>query len=118
MVEAKLPDLHIFVLSRMYDYTGHLLREVSRDPSHLCGHIIRFRDASWKRTMTALVGHQGHHGRVSPWTWERQYDTYFNDLGVAWQSAAIQKSEWNRHKGPWIKHTLGSSLGTAVLGKY
>ena len=85
MMDSKCPDLDVYVLSRMFDYTGHIARATQRDPHHLTGCLIRFRDSIWKRTMTTLIGHQGHEGRVAPWIWEHQYDSYFKRQDLAWQ---------------------------------
>ena len=38
----------------MFDYTGHIIRAIEREPSHLTGALIKYKDATWKRYMTDL----------------------------------------------------------------
>ena len=114
--ESKLPDLDVHVLSRMFDYTGHLMREVSRNQNHLTGHVLKFRDSMWKEAHTALAGHQGHDGRFSPWCWERQHHSYVRAHGLCWQDVSLSKSAWNDHKKPWILHMLGSRASSSNYG--
>ena len=57
---ADILELVQYVLGRMFDYVGHIIRESQRNPNHLTGWLINFRDALWKETMAALQGHQGH----------------------------------------------------------
>ena len=67
ILKAGLADVDVYVLSRMYDYAGHLVRAIRRDPEHLVGAVIRHRDSEWKRNMADSIGHQGHPGRFAPW---------------------------------------------------
>jgi hypothetical protein len=43
---------------------------------------------------------------VSPWTWEFQFDSYFDKLGLYWRECAADREVWQHRKG-WIEHRLG-----------
>ena len=81
--ECKLADIDVYVLGRMYDYAGHLMRAVDANPLHLVGHLLKYRDAEWKDALTAMVGHQGHNGRISPLNCERQFYSYCRGLNLS-----------------------------------
>ena len=114
----KLPDLDVYVLARMYEYVGHLIRVIRREPAHLTGKLIDFRDSDWKEYLTETAGSQGHPARFHPWNWEYQYHSYFRKLGKSWKDAAQQKQEWRAHRRPWIEHMLGKSASNANYGIY
>ena len=116
MKENRTPDIDVYVLGRMYDYAGHVLRESDRNSHHLIGHLLRFRNSAWKQAVTEVVGHQGHSGRISPWDWERQYHSYFRGEGLLWQDVALDKKSWLDHRPKWIRHTLGSRSTSACFG--
>ena len=116
--EKQIPDLDVYVLARLYAYAGHLVWAVSANPAHLTGHVLNFRNAEWKRQMTEVLGHQGHHGRHHPWNWERQFHSYFKLQGEDWQQVALNKSEWYFHRSAWIQHMLGSRAASTNLGAY
>ena len=59
-------DLDAYVLSRMYDYVGHVIRMGSRYPGFLPCIALRHRDKSWCLQHQEVLGHQGHHGRFNP----------------------------------------------------
>ena len=114
--ECRLPDIDVYVLGRMFDYTGHLMRLVARNPLHLTGLVLKFRDSMWKDAHTVLAGHQGHPGRISPWCWERQYHSYFRAHGLCWQDISVDKAAWNSHKKAWIRQMLGSKASSSNYG--
>ena len=114
MVESGLPDLQVYVLGRMFDHTGYLVRSFSRSPNHLTGRVMAFRDAAWKRAMTHHVGHQGHSGRFAPWNWERQYDSYFALQGLEWKQVAADKAAWSKHRRSFVEHMLGTRRSYAI----
>ena len=116
MTDCKLPDIDAYVLSRMYDYAGHLQRAVTANPLHLAGHLLKYRDAEWKDALTAMVGHQGHNGRISPWNWERQFHSYFRSLSLNWQEVARDREKWFSHRRAWIRHALGSRSRSTNFG--
>ena len=103
MQEANLARMDAYVLGRLYDYAGHLARAIQANPGHLTGIALDFRDAEWKRTMTEVIGHQGHPGRFSPWRWERQFSSYFQLEGLLWKEVAIDRDEWLSHKMAWTQ---------------
>ena len=47
MAKAKLPDLDVYVLRRLYDYPGHLVRILADQPNHLTGRVMKYMDASY-----------------------------------------------------------------------
>ena len=103
MLEESFVSLDAYVLGRLYDYAGHLVRAIQANPGHLTGIALDFRDAPWKRTMTELVGHQGHPGRFSPWSWERQFSSYFQLEGLLWKEVALERDSWACRKTAWMK---------------
>ena len=106
MNEAAVDRIDHYVLKRMYDYTGHLVRVLDENPRHLTGMLLQFRDAQWKEAMTEVIGHQGHSGRVAPWCWERQYHAFFHYLGERWQDIARDKAQWKNHREQWISYMI------------
>eukprot|EP00973_Karenia_brevis_P031593 4356982-Karenia_brevis.AAC.1 len=84
MHENSIPDLDAYVLARMFDYTGHLVRSCQRKPDSLLGKVIRYRCCEYKQFLTEVSGHQGHSGRIAPWDWERQFHSYFSRHKLAW----------------------------------
>ena len=114
----SLPDMDVLILSRMYDYVGHLLRSIDRNPEHLTSHLIMFRDIDWKIAMTVVAGHQGHSGRVAPWNLEFQYHAYFWQHEMHWKAAAMNKETWQKHRKPWIKHMLRGRSDSSRFGKF
>ena len=95
--DAATDRIDHYVLKRMYDYTGHLVRVLAENPRHLTGMLLQFRDAQFKEAMTGVLGHQGHAGRFAPWCWERQYHAFFHHLGERWQDRARDKEQWHNH---------------------
>ena len=112
MNEAAVDRIDRYVLKRMYDCTGHLVRVLDENPRHLTGMLLQFRDAQWKEAMTEVIGHQGHSGRVAPWCWERQYHAFFHYLGERWQDVARDKAQWKNHREEWISYMI---RGRAVM---
>ena len=116
MASNGLPDIDVYVLKRMYDYVGHLTRAVHVNPGHLTGLVMTFRAADWKYAMSTAVGHQGHRGRVAPWTWERQYSSYYNSIGISWREAAKDRQMWQLHRRPWLEAMLGRRVAATNMG--
>ena len=115
MSDAEVGRIDYYVLKRMYDYTGHLMRVLAENPRHLTGMLIQFRDAQFKQDMTDVIGHQGHKGRVAPWCWERQYHTFFHMLGESWQEVAKDKEHWLKHREDWISYMIRGRVGLEEL---
>lgn len=103
MGECNLRVFGESVLLRLYDYIGHAVRTFSRNPCHLAGCVLRWRDAEWKQTLSDTIGHQGHHGRVAPWNYERQFHVYFWRRGLHWKHVALQKDDWLAHREQWVR---------------
>ena len=78
--------------------------------------MLRFRDSLWKRDAMMALGHQVHRGRVSPWSWERQYHSYFTQQGLIWQDVAADKESWAAHKEDWIRFLMGCRSASAFFG--
>ena len=106
-VKSKVVDFDGFVLARMYDYVGHVVRAGARDPEHLPSVILSHRDKEWCRQHQEVMGHQGHAGRFHPWSFERQYYCYFSSCALDWKAVARSKVDWNLHKAAWIKAMFG-----------
>ena len=105
--ESRILPIDAYILKRMYDYAGHLVRVSARDPQHLTGAVLGFMDAQFKDALTAVIGHQGHNGRFSPWNWERQYHSFFNRKGMSWKDVAKDREEWQKHRDDWIESMRG-----------
>ena len=105
--KQKLIDLDGYILGRMFDYVGHVLRAGSRDPQCLPFVVLCHRDKEWCWNHEAIFNHQGHSGRVHPWTYERQFQDYFAKLDLDWKAVANSKPSWNRHRKTWIKSVYG-----------
>ncbi len=60
MVAAELQTIDVYILGRMYDYAGHLIRVLHENPRHLTGFVLGYLDAEWKEALSEVVGHQGH----------------------------------------------------------
>ena len=116
MEACRLPDIDVYVLQRMCDYTGHLTRLVLDMPAHLTGIMMRFRNAEHMDAMTAVVGHQGHPGRFAPWSWERQYAAFFRSKGLTWTDVAIEKERWYSYRHEWLHFAMGSRAAGAKYG--
>ena len=110
MSDAAVGRIDRYVLKRMYDYTGHLMRVLAENPMHLTGMLVQFRDAQYKQDMTDVIHHQGHPGRFAPWCWERQYHTFFAMLGERWQDVAQDKTKWLQHRADWISYMIRGRL--------
>ena len=117
-IQCGLPDVEVHLLATMYNYAGHLVRSSCRNQGHLTGRLVKFRCSQWKDALTQIVGHQGHHGRVSPWCWERQFHSYFRELELDWWDLAASREKWLSHRAPWLVSVLGSKSETAILGPY
>ena len=116
MNQAKVADMDVSVLGRMYDYAGHLARALANDPSHLTGLVLNFRDAEWKAALTETVGHQGHEGRFAPWNWERQYHCFFRGKQESWKEVAKERVKWHSYRSEWVRFVLGSRAGSTGFG--
>jgi len=116
MKACGLPDVDVYILKRMYDYTGHLARIVRDKPEHLTGKLLGYRDAEWKNALMQVVGHQGHKGRFSPWSWERQYDSFFRSKGHSWRDVARDRELWQSFRSQWMRHMLGSKAANSRFG--
>ena len=51
---CELPDVHVYVLPRMYNYVGHALRAFNRPSGHSPEAFISYRDSVWKMLMTVI----------------------------------------------------------------
>ena len=120
MKACGLPDvdiyIYIYILKRMYDYTGHLVRIVRDKPEHFTGKLLGYRDAEWKDALMQVVGHQGHKGRFSPWSWERQYDSFFRSKGHSWRDVACDRELWHSFRSQWIRYMLGCRAANSRFG--
>ena len=105
-----IPNLDDRVMSRMYDYIGHLVRTGTRDPNNLAYIALCHRNREWCLQHQQIFGHQGHQGRVQPWTFERQFYEHFEREGRDWMSVAENKTEWTNHltKRLWVESRTGS----------
>lgn len=101
--ENRMQDLDGYVLGRIYDYAGHTIRAGARDAENLPYIVLRHRDKEWCAQHYDVLGHQGHPGRVHPWTYERQFHHYFGILDLDWKTVAIDKKRWTNHRNGWIK---------------
>ena len=93
----------------MYEYVGHVVRKGLREPSFLPALALSHRDKCWCLQHEEIIGAQGHTGRVSPWTYERQFHEYFSELGLDWKYEASSKDRWLCHKNGWISHARGKN---------
>lgn len=82
--KLKQATLDRVILTRQYDYIGHVMRFVDRNPTCLLRHILENKDKLWKVQHQHVFSFQGHQHRVPPWNWEYQFDDYFSSLGVHW----------------------------------
>lgn len=113
MKDCKLPDLDAYILGRMYDYAGHLIRAINTKPQHLTGQVLDFRNAEFKETLSTVVGHKC---RVAPWNWERQYLSFFHCRGKDGKDTAGNRNSWQAYKGAWTKFSLRSRAEKVYLG--
>ena len=90
----------------MYDYAGHLVRLHARNPQHLTGVVLSFKDARMKADLTAVIGHQGHSGRFAPWNWERQFHSFFHAIGEIWKHVAQEKGKWASYRENWANSMI------------
>jgi len=116
MKDCKVPDLDAYIWGKMYDYAGHLIRAINTKAQHLMGQVLNFRNAGFKETSSAVVGHQGHNGRVAPWNWEQQHHSFFHGRGKDWQDIAGNRNSWQAYRGAWIKFALRSRAEKVYLG--
>ena len=107
----RIPNLDDRVMSRMYDYVGHLVRAGTRNPTNLAYIALSHRNREWCLQHQELLGNQGHRGRVQPWTYERQFYEHFETEGRNWLTVAENKIEWTNHftKGDWLESRTGST---------
>ena len=87
---GQLIDLDAYVLGRMYDYMGHVVRMGARDKQFLPHLALCHRDKSRCLQHQEIIGHQGHAKRVLPWTHERPYYDYFSGHSLDWQEPALE----------------------------
>ena len=113
--ETKLRDFDGYVLGRMYDYVGHIIRAGTREPAYLPSVVLSHRDRDWCLQCQDLFSNQGHSGRVHPWNFERPYHVYFSALLLDWKHAATNKELWLRHKSGWIRSVYGGSCSPLKL---
>ena len=116
MEACRLADVDVYVLKRMYDYAGHLMRTNKDKPDHLTGKVPAHRDAEWKAALRQVVGHQGHEGRFSPWNWERQCDAVFRQVNRHWKLVAVDKEQWQEFRPKWLRYMLGSKNTNSRMG--
>ena len=102
LAAAGVETIDLYLLTRMYDYAGHLVRALQDNPLHLTGLVLRFRDAQAKAAIDSEIGHQGHPGRFAPWNYERQFDAFFKLMGAHWQEVASDRSKWRSQRDAWI----------------
>ena len=114
-LESGLVDLDAYVLGRMYDYMGHVIRAAKYHTSFLPYIALCHRDKQWCLQHAEILGFQGHAGRVSPWTHERQYSDYFTTQGLDWKQVAADRSEWSAHKYDWLKTKYGARCPVSKL---
>ena len=105
----RIPNLDARVLSRMYDYIGHVVRAGQREPNNLAYIALCHRNREWCLQHQELIGHQGHAGRVQPWSYERQFYEHFETENRNWMTVAENKKEWTNQitKNFWIEGKTG-----------
>ena len=116
MDACRLADVDVYVLKRMYDYTGHLPRVIKDKPDHLTGKVIAYKDAEWKSALTQVLGHQGHKGRFSPWDWERQCGALFRLVNRHWKLVAVDRVLWRELRPQWLRYMLGGRVVNSRMG--
>jgi len=99
----NIPDVDVFILHKMFSFAGHLVRKGEYLPEFLPARVLLFRCKAECRTVQTFIGSQMHPKRFSPWSWERQFDTYFSQRGLSWIEVAKDKSMWNSHQQAWIE---------------
>ena len=105
------------VLSRAYDYAGHVVRYGSRNNT-LVFQVLMQHCRAECREMSRVIGHQGHPGRHAPWSWELQYDSFFVKQGIDdWKDVAMDKTTWLSHKADWMRFRLGKRCAHASMGR-
>ena len=104
---CNIKDLDAVVLGRMYDFIGHVIRMGQREGTFLPYIALCHRDKHWCLEHARIMGHQGHSGRISPWTHERQFYEYFASKDLNWKEVAADKDSWTKHKKSWSQHIYG-----------
>ena len=105
--QSNITDLDAYVLGRMYDFVGHVIRMGCREPNFLPCVALRHRDKEWCLQRQEIMGSQGHHGRVHPWTHEKQFLDYFTRCDLNWKQVAQNKEEWQSHRKHWLTFKYG-----------
>ena len=108
-LRCDLPDVDALFLRRNYDYAGRVVRLAHSCPQSLLYKAITWRCKNWKRDHRQVFGNMGHDCRVSPCTWELQFDRFFQSLGKSWRECAADKKAWSEYRQSWICFTMGLS---------
>ena len=106
-IENRILDFDAYILGRMYDYVGHVVRMGMRDGDFLPCVALRHRDKACCREQQELIGTQEHQGRVAPWMHEQQFVPFFDAVGLDWKDAAASKQHWLKHRAAWVKARYG-----------
>ena len=106
-IKNDIMDLDAYVLGRMYDFVGHVIRMGNREPNFLPYIAMCHRDKAWCQQHQDIIRHQGHPGRVHPWTHEKAYHDYFSNIHLEWKQVALDKTLWFSHKNHWLYSIYG-----------
>ena len=105
--KLKQANMDRAILARQYDYIGHVIRQTVRNPGCLLQHALDYKDKQWRLQHEQVLQFQGHQHRVPPWTWEYQFDSYFDKLKLFWRECAADRDTWQQHKKGWVEYRLG-----------
>ena len=96
-----------YVLSRMYNYTGLLVRAISQKPGHVVGAVSRHWDSERRRIMIDTTGSQGHQGKFAPRRRKRRFDVCLVAQHVSWILAwAAKLGKSIVHYFSWVACTV------------
>ena len=86
------------VLSRVYDWAGHVARFQKWAPERYALRALLFRDIPYLKRLESEYGHQMHYRKFKVWRWEQQFVRFF---GLGWKDLAISSETWAEHKLFW-----------------
>ena len=90
---------HICVLSRVFDWAGHVGRFSKWAPERLAYKALVWRGASYLQTLEDLYGQQVHGRKFKVWRWEQQFTRHF---GREWMHLTWNSDDWAALKSSWI----------------
>ena len=113
----RLPDVDVYILSRIYDYVGRAVRAGARDANSLQLKFMQFRDESWRAQSQRILKHQQHPVRTPPWTWEYMFSKYFRNASLEWQEVVANKLDWKSHRKSRIVAMFGPRSSKSEFGR-